>query len=209
MKFKDDALVASPGDKYHYSSWGYVVAACAIEGASKQSFNDFVATQILAPAGMTHSAMDKPNLDLPSRATGYSLQDDGSLKIAGVLNPSDRYGAGGLLSTPGDMVRFSNALLDEKFIGRDAMEMMWSPQALTGGGNSGHGLGWDLDEPFHAIGKGGTAFDATSYLYLVPSKDLVVAFSTNRVLWDDGRMDLARDLARVFGSDADQLVSQD
>lgn len=209
VKFKDDPLVASPGEKYHYSSWGYVVVACAIEGASKQSFNDFVATQILAPAGMSHSVMEMPGLDYPSRATGYSLQDDGSLKVAEALNPSDRYGAAGLLSTPSDMIRFSNALLDGTFIGRDAMETMWSPQVLAGGETTGHGLGWDLDEKFHAIGKGGSAFDATSYLYIVPSKDLVVAINTNLVLWDNGRIELARDLARIFGADAGSRAGQD
>jgi len=209
VKFKDDPLVASPGEKYHYSSWGYVVAACAIEGVSKQSFNDFVVTQILAPAGMSHSQMDKPNLGLPSRATGYSLQEDGTLKVSEALNPSDRYGASGLLSTPSDMIRFSTALLDGKLVGGDALEMMWSPQPLADGGNSGHGLGWDLDEKFHAVGKGGSAFDATSYLYLVPSNDLVVAISTNRILWDDGRLELARDLARVFSSGTGALVGQD
>jgi CubicO group peptidase (beta-lactamase class C family) len=203
MKFKDDPLVAIPGEEYNYSSWGYVVAACAIEGASKQSFNDFVATHILAPAGMSHSVMDIPGLDHPSRATGYSLQKDGSLKVAAALNPSDRYGASGLLSTPSDMIRFSNALLDGKFIDKDARETMWSPQALAGGETTGHALGWDLDEELHAVAKGGTAFDATSYQYLVPSMDLIVAISTNRVLWSDGRIELARELARVFGADAD------
>lgn len=200
VKFKDDPLVANPGEKYHYSSWGYVVVACAIEGASGKKFNEFVTQRVLEPSGMSHSLMDTPNLVLTSRATGYHLEDNGTLEVTGVLNPSDRSGASGLLSTPTDMARFTNALLNGKLIGREALEMMWSPQTLGNGESTGHALGWDIDQPANAVSKGGATYDATSYLYITPSNRLVVAISTNLTLWDDGRAELAKELARVFSA---------
>lgn len=200
-KFSGDPLVAPPGERYHYSSWGYVVVACAIEGAGGADFPRFVKEEILAPAGMANSRMDEPGRMLKSRASGYSLQDDGSFKLTGVQDPSDRHGASGLLSTPEDMVKFADALMAGRFLETATINEMWSSQPLSGGGDSGHGLGWELLSSGE-VGKGGTAYDATSFLYVLPSERLAVAVATNRVLWTTGREELARDLAGLFRADA-------
>lgn len=197
-KFAADPLVSAPGDAYHYSSWGYVVVACAMEGASGESFRDLLATTILRPAGMRHSLLDAPGLRLPARAAGYSLQKDGGWKATGVQDPSDRYGASGLLSTPVDLASFANALLDGRYLRPGLLQAMWSPQALSDGGSSNHGLGWDFDPQANAVAKDGTAYDASSYLYVVPAHRVVVAISANLALWDDGRDALAKSLAATF-----------
>lgn len=198
QKFAADPLIATPGEKYHYSSWGYVVAACAIEGASGSRFEDVMQQRIFSVAGMKHSLLDHSGLQLAARATGYSLQDDGSLKAGGVQDPSDRYGASGWLATPGDVARFASALLDGKFLDADARRMMWRAQILSNGESTDHGLGWDLDATSGAVMKGGTAFDASSFLYVLPDEKLVVVINTNRVLWNKGREALAAELAALY-----------
>src|SRR5687768_4288064 len=40
--FKDDALLHEPGVKYTYTTFGYTVLGCVVEGASGQKFADFV-----------------------------------------------------------------------------------------------------------------------------------------------------------------------
>lgn len=199
-KFANDPLVAAPGQKYHYSSWGYVIVACALENASGQSYAQLLRERILEPANMTHSRMDESALQPENQATGYSLQDNGSWKTTIRQDPSDRYGAAGLLSTPTDMVRFADALLQEKFLDAAHLQTLWSSQQVVSGEPSGHGLGWDLDEKSGAIMKGGTSFDATSYLYVLPAEGVIIAISTNLVLWGKGREELAERLAEIYAS---------
>src|SRR5579863_9021348 len=40
--FKNDALVSDPGKQFHYSTQGYTVVGCVIEGASGAKYVDFV-----------------------------------------------------------------------------------------------------------------------------------------------------------------------
>jgi len=199
-KFSGDPLVAVPGDEYHYSSWGYVVVACALENASGQSYAELLRARILEPVNMTHSRIDESGRQPANLAAGYSLQDNGSWQLTDRQDPSDRYGAAGLLSTPTDMVRFADALLQGKLLGRAQRNTMWSSQPLADGGVTGHGLGWDLDEKSGAVMKGGSSFDATSYLYVLPAEGVSIAISTNLVLWGQGREELSAKLADIYGS---------
>lgn len=202
-KFSGDPLVAEPGERYHYSSWGYVVVACAIEGASGGEFGTFLTREVLAPADMRDSRLDAPGLRIEARATGYSRKGDGPFTPSGVQDPSDRPGASGLLSTPADMVRFADALMSGRLLDTAGTQAMWSPQPLAGGRDTCHGLGWDL-LPNGDVGVGGNAFDASSYLYVSPSRRVAVSVSSNRVLWTDGREQLAAALAGLYAPGDDQ-----
>jgi serine beta-lactamase-like protein LACTB, mitochondrial len=51
--FKDDPLVAKPGTEFHYSTQGYTLVGCAIEGASGENYVDYVRERVLTPAGMS------------------------------------------------------------------------------------------------------------------------------------------------------------
>lgn len=203
QKFADDPLVAAPGEKYHYSSWGYVVVACALENASGQSYAELLRARILEPTNMTHSRMDESGLQPENQATGYSLQDDGSWKATSRQDPSDRYGAAGLLSTPTDIVYFADALLQGNLLDPAQRQTMWSSQQLENGEPTGHGLGWDLDEKSGTVMKGGTSFDATSYLYILPAEGISIAINTNLILWGKGREELAEKLAEIYAAPAD------
>lgn len=205
QKFANDPLVTAPGQKYHYSSWGYVVVACALENASGQSYAELLRARVLGPANMTHSRMNESRLQPDNQAIGYSLQDDGSWKRTSRQDPSDRYGAAGLLSTPTDIVYFADALLQGKLLDPVQQQTMWSSQQLANGEPTGHGLGWDLDEKSGTVMKGGTSFDATSYLYILPAEGISIAINTNLVLWDKGREELAEKLAEIYVARAESV----
>ena len=49
--FKNDPLVSDPGKQFHYSTQGYTLVGCVIEGASGAKYVDFVRQNIFAPAG--------------------------------------------------------------------------------------------------------------------------------------------------------------
>jgi CubicO group peptidase (beta-lactamase class C family) len=196
-KFAGDSLVAEPGTKYHYSSWGYVLVGCAIEGASRMSYAEFVRTAVLEPAKMRHTRLDVIADIVPHRARGYSRDDAGARVNAGCFDASDRYPAGGLVGTPTDLVLFSNALLDGRLLDAGSLKMMWSSQRTVSGGETGHGLGWDLAENGAEVFQGGTSVGATGYLYVRPQQRVAVALLTNLSLWTKERHALAQRLADI------------
>src|ERR1041384_1543296 len=73
--FANDPLLFEPGTKYQYSTYGYSVVGCAIEGASGEKFADYVAKHVLAPAGMTHTFIDDVYEIVPHRARGYQKRE--------------------------------------------------------------------------------------------------------------------------------------
>jgi CubicO group peptidase (beta-lactamase class C family) len=50
--FKDDPLVAQPGTSFHYSTQGYTLVGCVIEGASGIKYVDFMRKNVFVPARM-------------------------------------------------------------------------------------------------------------------------------------------------------------
>src|SRR5262249_35383742 len=50
--FKDDPLLFEPGTKYSYTTHGYAVLGCAVEGASGIRFEEYVRDNVFKPAGM-------------------------------------------------------------------------------------------------------------------------------------------------------------
>lgn len=197
-KFVGDPLVADPGTEYAYSSWGYVLVGCAIEGASDALYADFIQTNIIGPAGLSQTGLQAISEIIPHRVRGYSKSDSGTLVNSGLFDASDRYPAGGLISTPSDLTRFADALLEGTLLGDAGRRAMWSSGALSSGEKTGRGLGWDLSEDGTAVFQGGTTVGATTYLYVRPRQRFVVAIAANLTLWSRDRNELARRLAAVF-----------
>src|SRR5215472_19378034 len=56
--FARDPLVAKPGTEFHYSTYGYTLIGCALEGATGEKFVDVVRKNVFEPAGMEQSRDD-------------------------------------------------------------------------------------------------------------------------------------------------------
>ncbi|MFZ2054645.1 MAG: serine hydrolase domain-containing protein, partial [Candidatus Aminicenantales bacterium] len=71
--FQDFDLIAEPGTRYNYSTYGYNLLGAAIEGASGLSYGEFVKSHILDPLDMSDSRLDHPLEIIPKRVRGYQL----------------------------------------------------------------------------------------------------------------------------------------
>ena len=109
-------LLFSPGSDWHYS-FALDVMGRVIEVASGQSFDRYLAEHLFTPLGMTHSGFHPHAGD--KLATMYDRKPDGSMApaTAGLCfdpRPEAKLLAGGsgILSTPGDYLRFLQMLLN-------------------------------------------------------------------------------------------------
>lgn len=195
--FKDDPLLFEPGTKYSYTTFGYSVLGCAIEGASGMSYEEYMREYVWKPAGMDHTRVDDHFFLIPNRARGYLKLSENSLaqlpphlkaqvKAGDILNAqlhdtSMKVPGGGLVSTAVDLVRFGIAVQTNKLVKPETLEQMWVSQKTKDGKETGYGLGWSIGqtEGMRLAMHNGNQAGARSELSLLPAKGSVIAIMAN------------------------------
>jgi CubicO group peptidase (beta-lactamase class C family) len=193
--FKDDPLAAKPGERHLYSSFGYVLLGCVVEGASGVSFGDYVEKNILEVSGMKQTKLDVPEEIVPYRARTYSKGQDGAWANPPFVDLSDRFPAGGFLSTPRDLVALGTALFQGKLLDQETWIAMIDRQKTRSGEDVDYGLGWRRSDKAGEVFHGGTSVGGSAYLYVRVDTGTVVALATNVDRWTEPRHELARSLA--------------
>jgi len=199
--FGGDSLLFQPGTAFQYTSYGYDVLGCVIEGASGMSYMDYMTRRVFAPAGMRHTRLDDAAAIIPRRVRGYALDDSGRLRNSIHDDMSNRIPAGGFVSTPGDLLRFGAAVLDGKLIADSSRQLMFKVPNRPDGkppGEGGYALGWAIGDWYgvQEVMHGGGTPQVSGLLYLLPEKGFIVAFMLNLEAAPD-RGDLAGDLAKI------------
>ena len=144
--FRDDPLLTQPGAHYHYSTQGYTLVGCVMEGASGTSYADFMRRHVFIPAGMQQTQADDRFAIIPYRTRFYRRTDSGAVENADFLDSSYKLPGGGWLSSAEDMARFEVAILKDQLLHRATLELMWK-QVKPGDGtvaDDRYGLGWEI-----------------------------------------------------------------
>jgi CubicO group peptidase (beta-lactamase class C family) len=195
--FANDPLLFEPGTKYSYTTYGFSVLGCAIEGISKLTYGDYMRTRVFEPAGMTHTTLDDVYLLVPGRARGYFLLDQagfdqlppagkamatvGAIYNAPLHDTSMKMPGGGLVSTPSDLVTFASALFDGKLLKPETMKLMWSSQKTTDGTLTEYGYGWGVgsNPGRQIVSHGGNQAGASSTFIVDVTNHLALAIMSN------------------------------
>ena len=179
--FAADPLVAKPGTEFHYSTYGYTLLGCVLEGAASQKYADYVRDNVFGPAGMDHTQADDFFAIIQHRTRWYHKDKSGVVRNAGVLDSSYKIPGGGLISSADDMARFEAAILADKLMQRATRDLMWTNLQPTEGKSSRYALGWFVAEKFglrtagHTGGQQGTD---TAFL-MVPDRRAGVVVLAN------------------------------
>jgi CubicO group peptidase (beta-lactamase class C family) len=184
--FAKDPLLAKPGTEYHYSTQGFTLVGCAIEGASGEKYINYIRETIFQPAAMTHTQWDDRFAVIPHRTRFYSRSKSGTVENSEFLDASYKIPGGGWLSSADDMANFEVAILADLLLNRKTRDAMWTPQPPSTPqakekGHSSYALGWDtgdfagVPDVSHGGGQQGTS---TSIL-LVPQQRLGVVVLAN------------------------------
>jgi serine beta-lactamase-like protein LACTB, mitochondrial len=179
--FKNDPLVSDPGKQFHYSTQGYTLVGCVIEGASGAKYVDFVRQNVFVPAGMEHTQVDNRFDIIPYRTRFYQKTESGTVQNADFLDSSYKIPGGGWLSSAEDMAHFEVAILNDKLIKRSTRELMWTPLKPSDGSKDGYGLGWgnSNDEGIASVGHNGGQQGTSTAFILAPAQRAGVVVLTN------------------------------
>jgi len=182
-RFEYDPLIAPPGAKFSYSTYGYVLVSAAMEKAAGQDFLSFMRDKVFLPLGMKDTVAVESEKIIPNRARWYNVKADGTYRNSEYQDLSYKWAGGGFLSTASDLVRFGSAMLKAGFLEQDTLTTIFTRQKTSTGTNTNYGLGWFIHDPDGANRKqyehsGGVA-GSSSWLVLYPDEGVVIACVEN------------------------------
>lgn len=165
-----------PDAKQLYSNSGFFLLGLIVERVTGQSYAAALAERITAKLGLKDTYPATGSIDV-SKGEALTYLNDGRAWKQGIeTHPSILFGAGQIVSTPHDLVRFIHALFEGKLISSENLTRMKTVR-------DGDGLGLGM-EPYTFAGKtfyghagGGDNYGA--WLAYLPEEKLSVAYATN------------------------------
>ena len=178
--FSDWDLVAEPGAKYNYSSYGYNLLGAVIEGATGRPYGEYMREQIWGPLGMDSTLMDDPCEIIPNRPRGYQ-KVNGEVKNSPFVDISSRFSAGGTRSTVSDLIRWARGVVGGGVVPAEALEEALRPMATSDGRYTWYGMGWGTraESGSWVISHSGGQPETSTYLIIAPRNNFAAAFATS------------------------------
>ncbi len=198
--FQDDALVAPPGTRYSYSSYGFNLISAVVEGAAGEEFLSYMSRQVFQPLGMTSTAPDRNDSLITNRTRFYERTESGEFVPSPTVDNSYKWAGGGFLSTAEDLVRFGSAHLQPGYLKAATLELLFTPQRTTAGQVTTYGIGWQssTDALGHrTVFHGGGSVGGTTAFGVDRDSRVVIALVTNL---GDARLAAAQEIRQLFDS---------
>ncbi len=180
--FQDSPLLFEPGSDYSYSSYGWNLISAVVEGASGESFLEYMDENVFGPLDMTNTEADYATRDIENRVAFYVKTSDEKIELGPEVDNSYKWAGGGFLSTPLDMIKFAEAHLGEDFLNTDARMLLFTSQRTSDGEETGYGFGWGINEDEKGrllLGHTGGSVGGTTLMTMNPDHDIVVTLTIN------------------------------
>jgi CubicO group peptidase (beta-lactamase class C family) len=186
--FKHDPLIATPGTKENYSSYGYVLLAAAIQQATNVSYQSYIEESLLKPIKLDNTGFVDVRLPMENRSRNYTFIDPytrevfDELHLLPTMEHSSNTGAGNMYSTATDLAVFGAQFLKPGFLSANVYQQIYEPHFASDGTATQFSDGWVLIgaemEP-RFLFFGGSYPGSTAILAVYPDNELVVAITTN------------------------------
>ena len=170
------------GDKYQYSNTAYAMLTQVLEKITGMAFRDYLRVNIFEPLDMSTSlAYENGINEVPNRAFGYTIEDEGIL-LTDQSSFSAVLGDGGIYTNLEDLFKWDQALYTEKLISKNYLDMAFTNQKNNDGEMIDYGFGWriekykEMDILYHT----GTSIGFRNILYRIPAKNFTAVILTNR-----------------------------
>ena len=198
--FTNMPLDFPPGTRYSYSNTGYLLLGQIASMVSRKPFEQLLQERIFTPLGMTHTRYE-PVRGGPGLAEGYTPIGLGPAEIAVAEGRGWIGAAGGIWSTPEDLMKWNLALMDGKVLNAKSWKAMTSPRELIGGRSSAYGCGQQLRDrgPLLVLMHGGAVSGFGARNAMIPATRSAVVVMANAD-WAGGVLDAIQDavLARMM-----------
>ncbi|MFN2262429.1 MAG: serine hydrolase domain-containing protein [Psychroflexus sp.] len=118
----DGGSVFEPGSQSQYSNSNYILLSFILEKANKSSYAELLKNQIAKPIGLDNTYLGGKINTADNESKSYSYMN--TWTIENETDMSIPLGAGGIVSTPIDLVKFSDALFTGKLLNEESLNTM-------------------------------------------------------------------------------------
>jgi len=179
-QFTNKPLDFPPGTRYSYSNTGYLLLGSIAALVSRQPFDQLLQQRILTPLGMTMTRFE-PARGAPGLAEGYTQYGLGPSEVAIPEGRGWIGAAGGLWSTPEDLMKWDLALMDGKVLNAKSWKAMTTPRELKEGRSSAYGCGQQLRDrgPLLVLLHGGGVSGFGARNAMIPATRSAVVVMSN------------------------------
>ncbi|WP_420636050.1 serine hydrolase domain-containing protein [Candidatus Palauibacter sp.] len=195
------ALNYEPGLYYSYTNTGYNLQAMLVERVTGRTFDEFSQARIFGPLGMTKTEWRDDFTEIvEERSAGYRRGDDGQWHM---LMPFENvHGNGGLLTTVGDLLKFTRNLDTGDVGGPEFIRLMHEEGTLDSGRRIGYAGGLRVGEykGVREVSHSGSTAAYRGFLTRYPDHGVAVSLMCNAREADSGG--LARQVAELYLADA-------
>lgn len=153
--FINDPLESAPGEKFKYSSFGYVLLSHLITKVSGMPYEVYLNQEIFLPNQVSTIHNDGA-VESQNEVSYYSLwiQKRGKSKESRPANNSCKYGGGGFVGTAADLVRLHLAMVNGKVANKELTKTYYTGIPPTGG-----------ETGTYAFGVGDARTESSGYQY--------------------------------------------
>jgi CubicO group peptidase (beta-lactamase class C family) len=138
------ALNFAPGQEHLYSNTGYMLLGVIVERVSGKPLAEFARERIFAPLGMRHTRfLHGYGSIVPQRALSYVPSATGGYDYVAVGDSAD--GAGGLVTTAGDLALWDRNFYDGRVGGKALVARMLATGVLNDGKSINYASGLIVD----------------------------------------------------------------
>jgi CubicO group peptidase (beta-lactamase class C family) len=167
-------LEFAPGTRTDYSNTNYQLLALLVDRFSGARYDAYLRSLVFAPLGMARTGPDVGEAVIPDRARGYRRRG-GGIANADFVEMRLHRGSGGLLSTTGDLFRWSRALAAPGLFQQQSLDAMAT--ATIGQ----YGFGWGVGSEFgrKLVDHSGLIAGFSTHLSRFPADDATVIVLMN------------------------------
>ena len=182
MLEKAGPSVFEPGSKFAYLNENYSLLGLLVEKLTGKSYQENLSKRITSKLGLKDTYAASGPVD-PTRNETFSYRMGRDWEQETEIHWSLFFGAGSIISTPNDLVKFITALFDGKVISKQSLALMTELK-------DDYGLGISVDrfgaETYYGHTGGAQSFGA--WLAYLPEQKLALAYTTNAKLYPVGNI---------------------
>ncbi|WP_172279261.1 serine hydrolase domain-containing protein [Chryseobacterium sp. LAM-KRS1] len=132
--FLSEKLIDKPGTKFSYNNGDYILLGKIIEKIYGKSFEEVLKEQILVPLKMNNTGLLHHNDIIQNIDDGYSETDSDPFALHTPTNTyiDNFYTAGGMYSTPKDLLTFDQAVFNHVLLKKSTVDTMLTPYKELG-----------------------------------------------------------------------------
>ncbi len=163
-----------PDTQFRYSNAGYILLGLIVEKVTGKPYGEALQDRITSKVGLKDTYLATGTIDVKKNEALTYMRLGTEWKPVPETHPSILFSAGGIVSTPGDLAKFAQALFDGKVVSKESLDQMKTIRNEMGMGMESYAF---AGKTFY--GHAGGADNYGAWLAYLPEERLAVAYTTN------------------------------